>query len=108
MRKKKVLALLMAAVTIFGTGCGGNSDGDKISVGDRPAGEKIVIYAGGSSEFAWTQGSKESEVIDYIEQKYYEDTGKSIDFEIAYLGQNMKSKLASECSYFTYPWWRWY
>ena len=96
MGKKKVLALLLTAVTVFGIGCGGNSNDDNVSVGDRPAGEKIVIYAGGSSEFAWTQGSKEQEVIDYIEQKYYEDTGKSIDFEIAYLGQNMKSKLASE------------
>lgn len=97
MKTKRVLALLLAAVTVFGTGCGGGT-GDKggNQLSDRPAGEKIVIYAGGSSEFAWTKGTEEDSVIEYIEQKYYEDTGRSIDFEIAYLGQDMKSKLASE------------
>lgn len=99
MKKRKVIALLLAAVTAVTTvtaGCGTSGKEGGTSSSERPAGEKIVIYAGGSSEFSWVKGTAEDEVIEYIEQKYWEDTGKSIDFEIAYLGQNMKDKLSSE------------
>lgn len=66
--------------------------------GQTPQGTKIVIYAGGSSEFSWVKGSEEEDVIEAIEEAYWQDTGRSLDFEIAYLGQNMKSKLQSELS----------
>lgn len=72
---------------------GTSSGGTEIT---RPTGTKIVIYAGGSSEFSWVAGSKEKEVIEYIENEYWSDTGISLDFEIAYLGEDMQTKLSSE------------
>lgn len=99
MMKKKVACLSIALASIFTLGaCGGNGDSGSGNSGDgaRPAGKKIVIYAGGSSEFSWVKGSEEAKVIEYIEQKYYEDSGESLDFTIAYLGEDMRTKLASE------------
>ena len=66
------------------------------SLPQRPQGQKIVIYAGGSSEFSWVAGSKEKEVIDYICNLYYSETGNSIDFDINFLGEDMQTKLSSE------------
>lgn len=79
--------------------CGGGNGGDStVTPGgsDRPAGKKIVIYTGGSSEFSWVKGSDEDRIIEYIEDKYYNETGNSLDFEIAYLGEDMRQKLTSE------------
>ncbi len=101
MKKKMVLISLLAASMTLGA-CGGGG-GDPTTppspgpgLGKRPAGTKIVIYAGGSSEFSWTAGSEEEDVIDIIEQKYWEETGNSLDFEIGYLGESMRNKLSSE------------
>lgn len=66
----------------------GGGSGDPV----RPKGKDIVIYAGGPSEYAWTEGSEESDVIDYIEQKYYEDTGISLNFKISFWSTDMTSK----------------
>lgn len=102
---KKTAAAILAGVLSFAmlfacAGCGNrtteNGGGGGNTNVNRPAGTKIVIYAGGSSEFSWVAGSKETEVIEYIENAYWEDTGKSLDFEIAYLGEDMQTKLASE------------
>ncbi len=101
--KKRILGLiacLMTTAMVFGTaGCGGGGTTETPSGGantERPAGTKIVVYAGGSSEFSWIAGSEETQVIDYIENAYWEDTGKSLDFDIAYLGEDMQTKLSSE------------
>ncbi len=102
MKKKmmRAIALLMGLGTAAIVGCGG--DGDKPNSesgnggGNGGAATKIVIYAGGSSEFSWVAGSAENEVIDYVEEKYYQATGNKLDFEIAYLGNSMHSKLESE------------
>ena len=96
--KKKfgLLCIVLAAVMAFAA-CGGSDTGNGGGGGSgRPAGTKIIIYAGGSSEFSWVKGTEEAAVIEYIEQKYYEDTHNSIDFQIAYLGEDMRTKLASE------------
>lgn len=102
---KKEKALFLAGVLSLGMcfgACGGanNPDSGNGPTGSstRPAGKKIVIYAGGSSEFQWVAGSEEERAIDYIEQKYYDDTGISLDFEVAYLGENMQSKLGTVLS----------
>lgn len=87
-----VLSVITAA-TLFA--CKSNS-GNSSDTGDggnaRPKGKTIVIYAGGPSEYSWTEGSEEKDVIDYIEQKYYEDTGISLDFKISFWSTDMTSK----------------
>lgn len=101
MKKGKMKALLsglMAAVLLLSaTACAKNPETDSQS-GARPKGEKIVIYAGGSSEFSWVKGGAEAEVIEAIEQKYYDDTGISLDFEISFLDEQMTQKLTTEIS----------
>lgn len=96
MKKKMLLALVLAGAFCL-AGCGGDTGNNGSEPNfKRPPGTQIVIYAGGSSEFSWTKGSEEDEVIEAVEQKYYEDTGKSLDFQVSYLGQDMKQRLASE------------
>ena len=94
---KNRIALALAAIAL--ASCGGGTPEASSSLSGslvRPAGSKIVIYAGGSSEFRWIKGSEEDKIIAYIEDKYYEETGNSLDFEIAYLGEDMQTKLSSE------------
>ncbi len=110
MKKRNLLALLLAGLTCFSlVGCGGgnnsgggsnnggnNDNGGNNGGGGANNGKKIVIYAGGSSEYSWVKGSAEEEVINEIEQAYYDDTGILLDFEVSYLGQDMKTKLGNE------------
>lgn len=111
MKKRKLLTLNLLAL-LLATSCNSNQissesesnsptpseSNSSISEGlpHRPEGQKIVIYAGGSSEFSWIAGSKEKEVIEYICDLYYSETGNSLDFEISYLGEDMHTKLSSE------------
>ncbi len=96
-RRSRMAMTLCLALALAVTACGGGTgSGGPSGSGNRPRGEKIVIYAGGSSEFSWIEGSEEAAVIEHIEQRYYDETGNSLDFEISYLGENMKTKLASE------------
>ncbi|MDY6093770.1 MAG: hypothetical protein SPI58_01860 [Candidatus Enteromonas sp.] len=91
---------LFALASLLLASCGGSSSSSSSNSGAgplvRPAGDKIVLYAGGSSEFSWVKGSEEDRIITYIEDKYYEETGVSLDFEINYLGEDMQTKLSSE------------
>ena len=93
--RRKFLSIVLALVTATSLVACGGDPAPKPDGGDdvRPQGTVITIYAGGSSEFSWVKGSKEDEVIEYIEQKYYEDTHVSLDFQISYLGQDMKTRL---------------
>ncbi len=100
---KTFIATVLAATSAFSlVACGGSSgaSGGTSTGGEgtRPQGEKIVVYAGGSSEFSWVKGGAEGEVIEAIEQKYYEDTGISLDFEIAFFDSEMTQKLTAEIS----------
>ncbi|MBE7086665.1 MAG: extracellular solute-binding protein [Clostridiales bacterium] len=94
---KKLIAIILAVITALSlVGCGDPEGPSGPSGNGRPQGTKIYICAGGSSEFAWTNGTKEDEVIEYIEQKYYEDTNISLDFEINLNeGQGMKGTLST-------------
>ena len=57
----------------------------------------IAVFAGGSSEFSWTAGTREAEVIDYIEQVYYEDTGTLLNFRVnTELGKSMKQNIFTD------------
>ena len=101
---KKVSSIIAASVLAMGVGfgaCAGNTD-DPVNPGggsgERPLGKTISIYTGGSSEFTWTAGSEEERVLDYVEQKYYDETGVSLDFQISHLGENMRSKLGTALS----------
>ena len=86
-----VLSVIMLA------SCSSSKNPDKPnSNNERPNGKEIVIYAGGSSEFSWIQGSEEQEVLEYVENKYYEETGNSLKFKCVFLGQDLHSKLSSE------------
>ena len=81
--KKRIMATLLAALMTFTmVGCGETND-DPIG---RPQGTVIKIYTGGSSEFSWPAGSREDEIIDYIEQKYYDEMHVSLDFQVSRLG----------------------
>ena len=99
---KKVSAIIAAGVLALGMGFGGcnpeKKPDDGGSDGTRPLGKTISIYTGGSSEFTWAAGSDEERVIDYVEQKYYDETGVSLDFQISHLGENMRSKLGTALS----------
>lgn len=55
----------------------------------------ITIYAGGSSEFAWRKGGMEAEVYKAIEDRYYEDQGVRLKFNVEFLGQNMKNSITT-------------
>ncbi len=102
---KKATALLMGSfLALAAVGCGGGgtgtgggeSSGSGSGSGGGAEAKKIVIYAGGSSEFSWVAGSEEEKIINYIEDKYYNDTGVKLDFEVSYLGQELRSKMESE------------
>lgn len=89
-------ALLTASVSACG-GKGGGGEGTSSSGGTKRENEtKIVVYTGGSSEYSWTAGSEEEDVIDYIEEKYHADTGVWLDFKISHLSEGMKTKLNSD------------
>lgn len=92
---KKILCIILALTMLLGlVGCGSNPD----SVDESSKGEKIVIYTGGSSEFIWTAGADEEAVWDAVEQKFYEDTGILLDFEVNFMGQDMKNKVSTAVS----------
>ena len=102
MPKKTSTTLLLFSAALLSS-CGGGATPSEPTTTPtsqtpivRPSGDKIVIYSGGSSEFSWVKGSEEDKIISYIEDKYYEDTGNSVDFEISYLGEDMQTKLSSE------------
>lgn len=89
---KRVLSVVLCAGMLLcgcGTGSGSGSDYQKEEA------TKIVIYAGGSSEFAWVKGSEETEIIDYIEQAYYEETGILLDFEITFTGKDLGTQMTN-------------
>ena len=105
---KKVFCLIMAlAIACSLMACGGKKNdsgssqqssgsGDgKYDPATRPAGKKIVIYCGGSSEYSVVKGSEENDVKKAVEDAYYADTGVSLDFQVSYLGTNMTSVLAN-------------
>lgn len=95
MKKFVCLLLLLAfclpvAACTDNAGTGGNGGGG----GEEGEATKIVIYTGGSSEYAVVKGSDEDRVIEAVEQAYYEDTGILLDFDVNYLGSTMLSSLA--------------
>lgn len=95
---KKLLCLLLAFAVVFSAACTPDSPvtpPDGGNGGDRGEATKIVIYNGGSSEFSVVKGTDEDAVIQAIEDKYYEDTGINLDFEVNYLGTSMKTRLSA-------------
>ena len=96
---KKTITLLLA--TAFLAACGANEGGNTTtgsSASKKGEATTITIYAGGSSEYSWTKGSEEADVIRTIQDRYYEDTGRNVKFNISYLGQDMKTKIQSTIS----------
>ena len=70
-----------------------------VACGQTPPdeGTDIVIYAGGSSEFSWVAGQNEQAVIDYIEDKYYQDTQIRLNFKTNLtLGKSMKDSITQD------------
>lgn len=88
---KKIIFIALALAFLLGvTGCGGNNEENDAS--------KIVIYTGGSSEFIWKAGADEEAVWKAVEDKYFEDTGIKLDFEVNFMGQDMKNKVSTAVS----------
>lgn len=97
MKKKLiVIMVLMLSVMMAMYGCDTNPGVTPGGDNNRPKGDNIVIYTGGSSEFTWIQGSEEDKIISEVEKQYYEDTGISLNFDIAFLGEDMHTKLSNE------------
>ena len=97
----KKLACMAAALTMAfsAVACGGdNQNSSSTGGGKRENVTRIVIYTGGSSEYSWTEGTEEDDVISYIEEKYHEDTGTWLDFRISHLSEGMRTKLNSDLS----------
>lgn len=89
--KRFVTILMCAIIALCCFSCGDDSGTEGND------GTKITIFAGGSSEFKWPSGSKEAEVIEAIEDKYYQDKGIKLDFVINNtLGQSMKSHIVTD------------
>lgn len=88
-----VLSAALLAVSAAACGGGDGSESSDDAGGKRENETKIVIYTGGSSEFSWTAGSEEDDVIDYIEEKYHADTGVWLDFRISHLADGMRRSL---------------
>lgn len=92
---KKIIALTMVLLLMLPLfGC--NTTGNTGNTGDDAA--KIVIYTGGSSEFIWTAGADEQAVWDEVQDRFYEDTGIKLKFEVNFMGQDMKPKVATAIS----------
>ena len=83
------IGLSAALLAACGPGTGGPST--------QTGATDIAVFAGGSSEFSWTAGTREAEVIDYIEQVYYEDTGTLLNFRVnTELGKSMKQNIFTD------------
>lgn len=95
-KKVSSVACLIMASTCLLTACGTPIGSSQGGGSNRPEAIPIVIYAGGSSDFAWVKGSAEAEVIDHIEEKYFEETGTLLDFQAYFYGQDMHTKLDNE------------
>ena len=85
---KRVGAISLAALLSLGlVACGGG--------GEKDGAEKIVIYTGGSTEFIWRAGADEQAVWDAVEAKFLADTGIEIEFEVNFMGKDMKDKVTT-------------
>lgn len=90
---KRIITFILAALMLLSmVACTGSENPPENKA------EKIVIYTGGSSEFIWTEGADEQAVWEAVEKKYYEDTGILLDFEVNFMGQDMKSKVSTAVS----------
>lgn len=98
--KKLACMAAAAALTVSAVACGDNGGNNSSSTGGgkRDNETKIVIYTGGSSEYSWTEGSEEEDVLNYIEEQYHKDTGVWLDFKISHLSESMRTKLNSDLS----------
>ena len=81
------LAVVLSLGLVACNGGGGNS-------GEKSA-EKIVIYTGGSTEFIWRAGADEEAVWDAVEAKFLADTGNKVEFEVNFMGKDMKDKVTT-------------
>ncbi len=95
--KKRIPCIVLAVASVLSfAACGNNTDPKPDGPnGPRPEAKKIVIFCGGSSEYSVVKGSAEDEVITAIEEAYYRDSGTLLDFDVAYLGTNMTSRLST-------------
>lgn len=87
---KKNLAVVLAVCSAVSFAACKNGEEKNERVG-----EKIVIYTGGSSEFLWREGADEKAVWKAVEDKYYKDTGIALDFEVNFMGKDMKDKVTT-------------
>ena len=93
MKNKPMKTFTLMLISSALISCGGKTNSSHSH--DKPAPTETVIYAGGSSEYSWTKGKEEADVIRAVQDKYYEDTGRNLKFNISYLGQDMKTKIQS-------------
>lgn len=84
MKNKSMKTFTLMLVSSALISCGGETN-PSYSQG-KPTPTEIVIYAGGSSEYSWSKGKEEADVIRAVQDKYYEDTGRNLKFNISYLG----------------------
>lgn len=85
---KKILCLMLAFGCLFATACGGGTSEpgtsqDSAGKGERPTPTKVTVYIASDTIGA---ASQDSTVKAAIEEKFWQDTGKSIDLDVRVYG----------------------
>ena len=95
--RKSIRIIALSVLTLILSSCipNQNSQSSNSVDTDRGPATEIKIYAGGSSEYSWRKESKEAEVYKAIEDKYYEDTGINLKFNVQFFGQTMKNAITT-------------
>lgn len=95
--RKSIRLITLSVLTLILSSCINNSSSQSSGSGntDRGPATEIKIYAGGSSEYSWRKESKEAEVYKAVEDKYYEDTGINLKFNVQFFGQSMKNAITT-------------
>ena len=93
---KKLLSLGISAMMLFGVVILSVGCNDDPPSGERPKGTQVVVYMSGD----YVAGSDEDRVKEVIEQKFWEDTGLSIDLDFRLkttsdFNQSMTNAMAS-------------
>ncbi len=96
--RKSIKLIGISLLSMILSACGTTNSSTHPSVPtstDRGVPTEIKIYAGGSSQYSWRKGDKEAEIYKAVEDKYYNDTGINLKFNVQFFGQTMKNAITT-------------